>query len=80
MAIQRHDGQWGEDRKVDQVVCEFKRYAEVEALQETKWLGCEVYEVTVAAQGGQQFLIRIIECSIPMGTVLVPQQEQGPSP
>ena len=69
MAIQRHDGQKGEDRKVDQVMCELKRSAEVEALQETKWLGCEVYEVAVAAQVGQQFLIRIVECSIPMGTL-----------
>ena len=34
----------GEDRKVDQVVCELSRYeVVVGALQETKWFGCEVY-------------------------------------
>ena len=36
----------GEDRKVDQVVCNLERYGVmVAALQETKWFGCEIYEV-----------------------------------
>ena len=34
----------GEDRKVDQVVCELAKYGVVVgALQETKWFGSEVY-------------------------------------
>ena len=37
----------GEDRKVDQVVCKLSRYGVmVGALQETKWFGNEVYEVS----------------------------------
>ena len=36
----------GEDRKVDQVVCELAKYGVVvEELQETKWFGSEIYEV-----------------------------------
>ena len=36
----------GEERKVDQVVCELARYdVIVGALQETKWFGCGLYEV-----------------------------------
>ena len=36
----------GEDRKVDLIVMELKRYdVKVAALQETKWCGCEVYHV-----------------------------------
>ena len=36
----------GEDRKVDQVVCELAKYGVVVgALQETKWFGSEIYEV-----------------------------------
>ena len=43
---QRADSQRGEDRKVDQIVCELERYdIVVGALQETKWFGCDVYEV-----------------------------------
>ena len=39
VASQRADGQRGEDRKVDQLVCELERYdIVVGALQETKWL------------------------------------------
>ena len=46
VASQRSDGQGGEDRKVDQIVCELARYdVLVGALQQTKWFGCEVYEV-----------------------------------
>ena len=38
--------QRGEDKKVDQVVCELARYdVVVGALQETKWFGSEVYEI-----------------------------------
>ena len=38
--------QRGEDRKVDQIVCELERYdIVVGTLQETKWFGCEVYEM-----------------------------------
>ena len=41
-----NQGVRGEDRKVDQVVCELDRYGVVVgALQETKWFGSEVYEV-----------------------------------
>ena len=36
----------GEDRKVDLVVGELRRYnVKVAGLQETKWFGCDVYEV-----------------------------------
>ena len=46
VASQRADGQSGEDRKVDQILCELERYdVVVGALQETKWFGSEVYEV-----------------------------------
>ena len=38
--------QRADHRKVDQIVCELERYdIVVGALQETKWFGCEVYEV-----------------------------------
>ncbi len=47
VASQWADGQRGEERKVDQIVCELERYnVVVGALQETKWFGCEVYEVS----------------------------------
>ena len=37
-------GQRGEDRKVDLIEMELKRYdVKVAALQETKWFGSEVY-------------------------------------
>ena len=40
------DGQRGEQRKVDLIMNEMKRYGmKVAALQETKWFGCEVYQV-----------------------------------
>ena len=46
VASQRADGQRGEKRKVDQIVCELERYdVVVGALQETKWFGSEGYEV-----------------------------------
>ena len=46
VASQQADGQRGEERKVDQIVCELERYdVVVGALQETKWFGSEVYEV-----------------------------------
>ena len=56
VANQRADGQRGEDRKVDQIVCELERYdIVVGALQETKWFGCEVYKVngSVALTAGR---------------------------
>ncbi len=47
VASQWADGQRGEERKVDQIVCELERYNVVMgALQETKWFGCEVCEVS----------------------------------
>lgn len=46
VASQRTGGQRGEERKVDQIVCELERYdVTVGALQETRWFGSEVYEV-----------------------------------
>jgi len=46
VASQRSGGQRGEDRKIDQIVLELRRYnVSVGALQETKWFGDEVYEV-----------------------------------
>ena len=46
VASQWADSQIGEERKVDQIVCELERYdVVVRALQETKWFGSEVYEV-----------------------------------
>ena len=46
IASRRQDGQRGEERKVDLVVRELKRYnVKVAGLQETKWFNCEVYEV-----------------------------------
>ena len=46
VASQLADGQRGEERKVDQIVCELERYdVVVGALHETKWFGSEVYEV-----------------------------------
>ena len=56
VASQWADGQRGEDRKVDQIVCELERYdIVVGALQETKWFGCEVYKVngSVALTAGR---------------------------
>ena len=46
VASQRTYGQTGEDRKIDLIVDEFRRYnVRVAALQETKWFGSEVYQV-----------------------------------
>ncbi len=48
VASRRQDGQSqrGEERNVDLVVRELKRYnVKVAGLQETKWFGCEVYDV-----------------------------------
>lgn len=46
IASQRADSHRGEDRKVDLVVNELKRYdVKVAALQETKWFGCDTYQV-----------------------------------
>ena len=46
VASAKVDGQRGEQRKVDLIVNEMKRYGvKVAALQETKWFGCEVYQV-----------------------------------
>ena len=46
MASQRTDSQRGEDRKVDQIVCELTKYdVTVGALQETEWFGDDVYQV-----------------------------------
>ena len=42
----RQDGQRGEDRKVDLIVDELRRYKiKVAWLQETKWFGSEVYNI-----------------------------------
>ena len=47
VASAKTDGQRGEQRKVDLIVNEMKRYGvKVDALQETKWLWCEVYQVS----------------------------------
>ena len=46
VASAKVDGQRGEQRKVDLIVNEMKRYGmKVAALQETKWFACEVYQV-----------------------------------
>ena len=46
VASAKVDGQRGEQRKVDLIVNEMKRYGvKVATLQETKWFGCEVYQV-----------------------------------
>ena len=46
IASTRMNGQRGEDTKVDLVVEELRRYnVKVAGLQETKWFGCDVYEV-----------------------------------
>ena len=46
IAGRRQDGQRGEERKVDLIVRETKRYnVNVVGLQETKWFGCDVYDV-----------------------------------
>ena len=46
IASKRQDTQRGEDRKVDLIVREMKRYkVKVVGLQETKWFGCDVYDV-----------------------------------
>ena len=47
IASQRADSHRGEDRKVHLIVNELKRYdVKVAALQETKWFGSEVYQVS----------------------------------
>ena len=46
VAVASQRGETGEERKVDQIVYELARYrVVVGALQETKWFGCETYEV-----------------------------------
>ena len=46
IASRRQDGQRGEERKVDLIVREMKRYnVKVAGLQETKWFGCDVSDV-----------------------------------
>ena len=46
IASRRQDGLRGEERKVDLIVREIKRYkVKVVGLQETKWFGCDVYDV-----------------------------------
>ena len=46
IASRRQDGQRGKERKVDLIVSETKRYnVKVVGLQETKWFGCDVYDV-----------------------------------
>ena len=46
IASTRKNGQRGEDKKVDLVVGELRGCnVKVAGLQETKWLGCDVYEV-----------------------------------
>ena len=46
VASVRADGQRGEQRKVDLIVQEMKRYdVKMAALQETKWFRCEMYQV-----------------------------------
>ena len=46
VASVRAGGQRGEQRKVDLIVQEMKRYdVKMAALQETKWFRCEVYQV-----------------------------------
>ena len=47
IASQRADSHRGEDRKVNLIVNELRRYdVKVAALQETKWFGSEVYHVS----------------------------------
>ena len=47
IASQRADSHRGEDRNVNLIVNELKRYdVKVAALQETKWCGSEVYQVS----------------------------------
>ena len=46
IASRKQNGQRGEDRQVDMVVRELKRYnVKVADLQETKWFKCDVYDV-----------------------------------
>ena len=46
VASQRTDSQRGGDRKVDQIMCELTKYdVTVGALQETEWLGDDVYQM-----------------------------------
>ena len=46
IASRKQNGQRGEDRKVDLVVRELKRYnVKVAGLQETKWFECDAYDV-----------------------------------
>ena len=46
IASGRQDGQKGEDRKVDLIVDELRRYKiKVAGLQETKWFGSEAYNI-----------------------------------
>ena len=50
IASRRQDKRRGEDRKVDWIVRELKRYnMKVAGLQETKWFGNDVYDVSGAA-------------------------------
>ena len=50
IASRRQDKRRGEDRKVDWIVRELKRYnVKVAGLQETKWFGNDVYDVSGAA-------------------------------
>ena len=56
VASQRTYGQRGEERKIDLIVDELRRYnVRVAALQETKWFGSEVYQVnrSVALTSGR---------------------------
>ena len=49
IASQRADSHRGEDRKVNLIVNELRRYdVKVAALQETKWFGSEVYYVSAS--------------------------------
>ena len=46
IASRRQDSHRGEERNVDLIVREMRRYdMKVVGLQETKWLGCDVYDV-----------------------------------
>ena len=50
LASRRQVKRRGEDREVDWIVREMKRYSvKVVGLQETKWFGNEVYDVSGAA-------------------------------
>ena len=45
-ASRRQESHRGEERKVDLIVREMRRYyMKVVGLQETKWFGCDVYDV-----------------------------------